>query len=45
MNDDISPNYRPLDLDHCQYVRSRPELREVFRPGEDLTAQKSAMET
>ncbi len=41
MNDDISPNYRPLDPSTIvEYVRSRPELREVFRPGEDLTAQE-----
>ncbi len=39
MNDDISPNYRPLTTTTIiDYVRTRPELKEVFRAGEPLAA-------
>ena len=41
MNDDISPNYRPLTAATIiDYVRQRPELEEVFRVGEALTADE-----
>lgn len=39
MNPDLSPNYRPLDVETViDYVKTRPELREVFREGEELEA-------
>jgi 5-methylthioribose kinase len=41
MNDDISPNYHPFTpVTILDYVRTRPELREVFRSGEELTANE-----
>ena len=39
MNKEISPNYHPLDIQRaCDYVRSRPELSDMFRAGEALEA-------
>ncbi len=36
---ELSPKYRALDIDTVvDYVRSRPELLEIFREGEDLEA-------
>lgn len=41
MNEDISPNYRPLTPDTViDYIRSRPELDEVFHPDEALAAEE-----
>ncbi len=41
MNEDISPNYRPLTPETIiEYIWTRPELREVFRPGEALKADE-----
>jgi 5-methylthioribose kinase len=41
MNEDISPNYRPQDSTTIlDYVRTRPELSEVFRDGEELVADE-----
>jgi 5-methylthioribose kinase len=41
MNDDISPNYQPLTTTTIiEYVRTRPELSEVFYMGEALTADE-----
>jgi 5-methylthioribose kinase len=41
MNDNISPNYRPLTVATIiDYVRTRPELEEVFRVGEPLAADE-----
>ncbi|MBN1963691.1 MAG: S-methyl-5-thioribose kinase [Anaerolineae bacterium] len=41
MNEAISANYRPLTPDTIiDYVRSRPELAEVFRAGEALVADE-----
>ncbi len=37
MNKEISPKYRPLDVHSVpDYIRTRPELRDVFRDGQDL---------
>ncbi len=39
MNEDISPNYRPLDAQTViPYTKARPELRDLFSPNEDLEA-------
>jgi 5-methylthioribose kinase len=39
MNEDISPNYRPLDVQTViPYTKARPELRDLFSPNEDLEA-------
>lgn len=41
MNEDISPNYRPLTPDTIiEYVQTRPELDEVFQTGETLLADE-----
>lgn len=41
MNEDISPKYRPLTpATIIEYVWTRPELHEVFRPGEALKAEE-----
>ncbi|MHB8626000.1 MAG: S-methyl-5-thioribose kinase [Aggregatilineales bacterium] len=37
MNKEISPNYHPLDVHTVlDYVRARPEIRQIFREGEAL---------
>lgn len=41
MNNEISPNYRPLAPDTVvAYIRTRPELNEVFHAGEELLADE-----
>jgi 5-methylthioribose kinase len=41
MNDEISPNYHPLtSATIIDYVRARPELKEVFHAGEALVADE-----
>lgn len=41
MNDEISPNYRPLEpATIIDYVKTRPELGEVFRAAEELIAEE-----
>jgi 5-methylthioribose kinase len=41
MNEDISPNYKPQTSDTIiAYVRSRPELEELFQAGEPLVAEE-----
>jgi 5-methylthioribose kinase len=41
MNNDISPNYRPLDLQSvAAYVKTRPELHGIFRADDNLEASE-----